>query len=507
MDRDKGMMARFSVYENTLAYLTGIILLYLAAALVIPLIAAYIFAEDLTMFVAPLIICLIIALPLITFCSPSQTVRPVEGIFLVSGAWIIAMFAGSIPYVIAGMGFLDACFESMSGFTTTGATIMTNIESWPASLLLWRSFTQWLGGAGIIMVFVTILPMLGIGGRNLFKNEFPGMDVHNFTFRIREAGKEFHHIYLLLSGCLVLLILLMGESLYDSLTIMFSTMSTGGFSPHSDSLAHFSPAIQWIVILFMFLGATNFYLHYRALYQREPKAYVESTEFRTFAIVVLILTTFSFLALNFHMDGFNLLNEGEETLRHSTFHIMSAFTSTGFAVDDYTVWPVFIQMIILVIMLVGASSGSTAGGLKMSRAVVAVKYLYQGMLRQIHPRAVITMKMDGKSVSDDAVAVTIAMVLLFIATLIGATFILLATGVPVTESFSAVAACISNHGPGMGAVGPYGDYAWMNPVAKVTLIFAMWAGRLELITVFVLLTPAFWKEFQRHSHRSKKMRK
>lgn len=507
MAEESGMLARYSVYENSLAYLTGVILFYLAAAFTVPLVTAYIYGDDLIMFTIPLAVCLLISLPLITFFSPGQAIRPVEGIFLVSGAWIVAMFAGAIPYVIAGMGFLDACFESMSGFTTTGATIMTDIESWPASLLLWRSFTQWLGGAGIIMVFVTILPMLGIGGRNLFKNEFPGMDVHNFTFRIREAAKEFHNIYLLLSGCLVVLILLMGESLYDSITIMFSTMSTGGFSPHSDSIARFSPAIQWIVILFMFLGATNFYLHYRALYQREPKAYLESTEFRTFALVVIILTTFSFLALNFHMDGFNLLDEGEETLRHSTFHIISAFTSTGFAVDDYTVWPVFIQMIILVIMLVGASSGSTAGGLKMSRAVVALKYLYQGMLRQIHPRAVISMKMDGKSVSDDAVAVTIAMVLLFATTLIGATFILLATGVPVTESFTSVAACISNHGPGMGAIGPYGDYAWMNPVAKVTLIFAMWAGRLELITVFVLLTPAFWKEFQRHSHRSKRLKK
>lgn len=507
MTKKRGMLSRFSVYENSLVYLTGVLLLYLALALLVPIGAAIVLDEDPYVFVIPLFASLLVAIPLISFFSPTESIRPVDGIFLVSGAWIIAMFVGAVPYALSGMGYLDACFESMSGFTTTGATIMTDIESWPASLLLWRSFTQWLGGAGIIMVFVTILPMLGIGGRNLFKNEFTGLDVHNFSFRIREAAKEFHLIYLLLSGCLVILILIMGESLYDSLTIMFSTMSTGGFSPHSDSIAHFGPGIQWIVILFMFLGATNFYLHYRAIYQKDLRAYKESTEFRTLALVVVILISFTFLALSSHLDGFDALDEGGETFRHSAFHIVSAITSSGFSVDDYTVWPVSIQMIILVIMFIGASSGSTAGGLKMSRFVLAFKYLYYGMLKQIHPRAVISMRMDGKTVSEDAVTITIAMVLLYACTLIAATFILLATGVPLTESFSAVSACISNHGPGMGAVGPYGDYGWLNPIAKSTLIFAMWAGRLELITVFILLTPAFWREFQRHSHQSKRVKR
>ncbi len=501
------LTARFTVYENTLVYLSGIILLYLSIAFLLPLAAALYLGEDANMFLAPMAGCFAGSLPLLLFFKASDSVRPVEGIFLVSGAWIVAMLAGCIPYVIAGMGVLDACFESMSGFTTTGATIMNDVESWPASLLLWRSFTQWLGGAGIIMVFVTILPLLGIGGRTMFKNEFPGMEIQNFTLRVREAAKEFHLIYVLLSLSLLGLVMFAGAGLYDALCLVFSTVATGGFSPHSESVAYFSPAIQWIVIVFMFMAATNFYLHYRGLYRREPKAYLESTEFRGFALMVVIVTTFTFLVLNSHYDGLYGLKGGEETLRHSAFHVISAMTSSGFAVDDYTAWPVLIQMVLLVIFLVGACSASTASGLKIGRAIMAMKFLYHGMLRQIHPRAVMSLKMDGKSVSNDALEITIAMIILFTCTLIGVTFILLATGVPFTEAFSAVAACITNHGPGMGAVGPYGDYGWLNPVAKVALIFTMWAGRLELLTVFILLTPAFWREFKRYSHRDRGRKK
>lgn len=501
------LTARYTVYENTLVYLSGIILLYLSIAFLLPLAAALYLGEDALMFVVPMVGCFAVSLPLLLFFKASDNVRPVEGIFLVSGAWIVAMFAGCVPYVMAGMGFLDACFESMSGFTTTGATIMSDIESWPASLLLWRSFTQWLGGAGIIIVFVTILPLLGIGGRTLFKNEFPGMEIQNFTLRVREAAKEFHLIYIILSLCLLGLVLAAGAGLYDAMCLVFSTMATGGFSPHSGSIGHFSPAIQWIVVAFMFLAATNFYLHYRALYRREPRAYMESTEFRGFALIVVMVTVFTFLALSSQNGGLHALGGQEETLRHSAFHVVSAVTSSGFAVDDYTAWPVMVQLLLLVIFLVGACSASTASGLKTGRAVMALKYLYHGLLRQVHPRAVMSLKMDGKSVSNDALEITIAMILLFICTLIGVTFILLATGVPMTEAFSATAACISNHGPGMGAVGPYGDYGWLDPLAKVALIFTMWAGRLELLTVFILLTPAFWREFNRYSHRGRGRRR
>ncbi|MDI3482839.1 MAG: trk/ktr system potassium uptake protein [Candidatus Methanomethylophilaceae archaeon] len=493
---------RFSLFENSIIYLTGVILLYLSASFLVPLVAAFLMGEDIMLFLIPTLVCLLIALPLVFLFKTSPTIRPVEGLFLVSITWLFAMAVGAIPFVLAGMGIVDACFESMSGFTTTGSTIMTDIESWPSSLLLWRSMIQWIGGAGIITVFITILPILGIGGRALFRNEFPGMEVQNFTFRVQEAAKEFHAIYLVLSGCLLALVLLMGESLFDALCIMFSTMSTGGFSPHSESIAYFSPIIQWIVIIFMFLAATNFYLHYRAIYRHELRAYKSSAEFRGFALVCLIATVFTFFIVGAQMSGLSQIREGEEVLRSSAFQIVSAITSTGYAIEDYNAWPAVVQMLILVIMLIGANSGSTAGGLKMGRAIIGLKFIYQGLMRQIHPRAVLSLKIDGKTINDDAVSVAMATILLYFATLVVASFILLAIGNPPLESFTSVAACISNHGPGMGAVGPYGNFAWMDPLSKAVLIFTMWAGRLELLTVFVLLTPDFWKELRRYAHRN-----
>lgn len=486
----------FSRWESTIVRLMGILLLWTSVSMIIPLGAALYFGESVESFLYPILICLSVSLPLVLLFRTSPNIRPVDGIFIVSFSWIMVMVVGSLPYILSGMGIIDAFFESMSGFTTTGATIMTDIESWPQSLLLWRSLTQWLGGAGIIMVFVTIFPILGIGGRNLFRNEGPSLDIHNFSMRIQEAAREFHVIYLGLSAILTLTLLLIGLDGLDAFCITFSTISTGGFSPRSASIAYYDPMVQWIVIIFMFLGGTNFYLHYRAIYQKKI-SYLKSTEFRWVLTTVLSVTA---LAVLWRWTGFSVgdLAGFEELVRGSLFQTVSLFTSTGFATENYNLYPHPIIVILFLIGFVGASSGSTAGGIKTARIVIVWRYFYNGLLKMIHPRAVTPVKFDSGSLSEEGLNAIIIVTMSFVLVMVSSTMILVFLGLTPDMALSASISAVSNIGPGIGALGPYGNYGWIDPVSKMVLTVVMWAGRLEIMTVLVMMTPIFWKEMRRH---------
>lgn len=493
--------------ESAIPHLFGVLMVYMAIALVPPLLVCIYYHEDPRPWIFPILLSLLSGVMLLLRYRAPENTRPTEAMFVVSTCWLMLMVIGAIPYVMYGMSIVDALFETMSGFTTTGASIMgtpvgfspsiASIESWPKSILFWRSFTNWLGGAGIVMVFVTILPMLGVGGRNLFKNEFPGLDVQNFSMRIQEEARKFHYIYILLSILMVLLLLFTGVDLFDSLCVMFSALATGGFSTHTESIAFFSGDVQWIVTFFMFVGGVNFYLHYQAIALKNPGVYAKSSEFKLYALLAIGCT----LLIAIMKWGDPSFTTIESALRISSFQVVNVLTCTGFATADYVTWEKSIVFLLLALMVIGGCTGSTAGGIKTARFYLSKEFISSALHKTVHPRSIFTIRMDGRPLSQEALSSVVAMVMCYFATALAAVVALMLLGVDPTTSMSAAVATLSNAGPGIGILGPYGTYGVLPEMAKVVLIFTMWAGRLEFITVLVLFTPVFWKELLRYRER------
>jgi len=480
--------------ESAIPHIFGVLMLYMALALLFPCLVALWYGEDNRVWLYPLLLTLILGAGLVLrFKSPENT-RPTEGLFVISIGWFVIVVIGAIPYVLSGMTPVDAIFETMSGFTTTGASIMTNIEAWPHSILFWRSFTQWLGGAGIIMIFVTILPMLGVGGRSLAKGEFSALNVQNFSLRIREESMKFHYIYGGLSVLQLALLLLTGIGVYDSFTVMFSTMSTGGFSPHTESIGFFhNPLVEWNVIVFMFLAGTNFYLHYHAISTRDSKAYWRNSEFRTYVLIIASVTVIIFLILwGGSLDNF------ESNIRTSLFQVVSVITSTGFASVDFALWSGSALLLLLMVMVIGGSTGSTSGGLKVARLLMSREFVYAALYKTVHPRAMYYARMDGRPVNEEMLSSLMAVVICYMGTALFATVALVLMGIDPMLSLSGSITTLSNCGPGLGAFGPMGSFAAVPELGKLVLTFTMWVGRLEFLAVLVILTPVFWRELLRY---------
>jgi trk system potassium uptake protein TrkH len=472
----------------------GILMLYMAIALLFPLAVALYYGESDRVWVYPIILTTLVGAALVLRYKAPETTRPTEGLFVVATGWFVVVVIGAIPFVMSGMTPVDALFETMSGFTTTGSSIMTDIESWPKSVLFWRSFAQWLGGAGVIMIFVTIMPILGVGGRSLFKNEFPGLNVQNFSLRIREESKRFHYIFIGLSAVMLVLLLFTGIGAFDSLLVMFSTMGTGGLSPHTESIAFYqNPLVEWTVIVFMFLASTNFYLHYQAIASRRAKLYWKSSEFRTYVLLIAIVTALTFLIV--WGGSFDDLEGG---IRTSLFQVMSVISSTGFASTDFALWNGGALLLLFMLMVIGGSTASTAGGLKVARFLLSRKFVYSSLYKTVHPRAVFYTKLDGRPLGEETVSSLMAVVFCYIGTALLATVALTLMGVDPTTAMSGALATLSNAGPGIGSLGPMGSFAALPELGKLVLTFTMWAGRLEFLTVFVILTPVFWKELLRY---------
>ncbi|NLI74634.1 MAG: TrkH family potassium uptake protein [Euryarchaeota archaeon] len=482
---------------NTVAYMFGILFLFLSISLLAPLIVAYSYGDDLNPWIYPLLITTLLSIPLLLRFQPADVTRPTEALFVVTNAWLMAMVFGAIPYVMYGMGIVDALFETMSGFTTTGSTIMFDIESWPKSLLFWRSMTQWLGGAGIILVFVTIFPMLGVVGRTLARREFSGIDVRHFTRRVQEESMKFHYIFIGLSVIQLLLLLLTGIGIYDSLTIMFSTLSTGGFSPYGGSISHYnSVVIEWIVIIFMFLAGVNFYLHFQAIRARDRKAYWRNSEFRTYTIILVAASLVGSIILwmESHSDILR-------TVTDSTFQMVSMMSSTGFATVDFPLWNGPLLFILFLLTAIGGSTGSTAGGMKVVRIVLVKRFISNSVYKIVHPKAIFSIKLDSHTLTENALTSMMAIIFCYMITVVIVSASLIFMGLDPSTAISASISSVSNAGPALGELGPFGTYGGLSDLAKVVLIFAMWAGRLEFLTVFALLTPVFWRELTRYRRR------
>ena len=427
------------------------------------------------------------------FCSRArdEEIRHREAFAIVSLGWIVVAFFGTIPFLLAGTfsSFIDAYFETMSGFTTTGATVLTNIESQPHGILFWRNFTQWLGGMGIIVLGIAILPKLAVGGRQLLAAESPGPSPEILRPRITETAKIMWGIYLLFSFSEVILLKLAGLPLFDSFIHMFSTMSTGGFSSHTSNIGFFDRArVETIITCFMFLAGGNFALYYYLL-KGKPKALFKDSEFRFYSFVVIA----AIILVTFNLWG-GTYKSIWSSFRYAAFQVVSINTTTGFTTQNFDLWPPLSRGILLLLMFIGGCAGSTAGAMKNMRILILLKKGYQELLRLARPRAVIPVRLGGRPVEERVIAGITGFFILYILLFLISSLILMKLGVDMVSSVAATAATIGNVGPGLGLVGASQNYAFLPPVAKVILSLNMLLGRLEIYTVLVLLLPSTWRK-------------
>ncbi len=422
-----------------------------------------------------------------------RELEPRDGALLVVLGWLAMSLAATAPLLLElpGLSFTDASFEAIAGLTTSGATVLGGLEYLPQSINVWRHALQWYGGMGIIVMAVAILPMLGVGGMQLFKAEMPGpMKERKLTPRITETAKALWLIYIGLTVACMLALRWAGLSWFEAVCHAFSTLALGGFSTRDASIASFgSPVVEAILAGFMLLAALNFSTHFLALRERSPRPYLHDVEAR--AALALILA--SALAIGVYLHAAGRYPDLGEALRHASFNTISLATSTGFMSQDYATWPVFAPLWMLFLACVGSSAGSTGGGIKMIRALVLLKQTRRELNRLVHPRAVAPLMIGGHVVENRVIFGVLGYMLLWGVTHIALTFVMLATGLDFVSAFSVVVAAVNNLGPALGAFGPLDNYAPLTDFQTWLLAIAMVAGRLELLTFFVVLMPAFWR--------------
>jgi trk system potassium uptake protein len=423
----------------------------------------------------------------------NSTLRKQEGFLIVTLGWVLMSAFGTLPYLMSGAipDFTDAFFETMSGFTTTGASILTDIEALDHGLLFWRSMTQWIGGMGIIVMTIAILPILGIGGMELFLAEAPGPTSDKLHPRIKETAKRLWLIYAALTALLTLLLGFGEMGWFDAVNHGMTTMATGGFSTRQDSIAYFqTPYTQYIIVFFMFLAGTNYTLIYFTLTGKVKKMW-QNEEFRTYFLVTALLALIIFVAIYLVT---NCGPEGaERAFRDSLFQVVSIITTTGFVSADYTAWAPAITVVFFLMLFLGASAGSTSGGVKIIRHLTMAKNCILEFRRVLHPRAIIPVKLNGRIVLPTIVTNVLVFILIYMLIFAVSSVIMAAMGLDFETAIGAVATALSNVGPGIGKVGPVDNFSAIPEVGKWFLSFLMLVGRLELFTVLVLFTRYFWR--------------
>ncbi len=441
-------------------------------------------------FVWSALVCFLLGSPLMIIKRGNdRNLKKREGYLIVAISWLVLSTFGALPYLFSGAipGIPDALFETVSGITTTGASILTDIESMPKGILFWRSLTQWIGGMGIIVLTVAILPLLGIGGIELFVAEAPGPTSDKLHPRISETAKRLWFIYVVLTLVLFGLLWLAGMSPFDAINHSFTAMATGGFSTKNSSVALYSPLIQYILIVFMFIAGINYTVLYYAFKRRFKKVWA-SDEFRAYLLMVLVIIAAVSLKV-FHVEGSSF----EKGFRDSAFQVVSLITTTGFVTADYTAWSNDLTMLCFILLFLGACAGSTAGGIKVIRNLVLVRNTFLEFKRILHPRAIVSLKINGASVPGRVITHVIIFLLLYLLSFVVGSIIMSVMGYDFLTSIGAVATSLGNVGPGIGKVGPVDNFGWMSGEAKMLLSFLMLLGRLELFTILVLFTPFFWR--------------
>lgn len=417
-----------------------------------------------------------------------------EGYSVVAVVWVVFSLFGMLPFWLSGCiaSPIDAFFETMSGFTTTGATILKDIEALPHGLQLWRCVTQWLGGMGIVVLSLALLPFFG-GGMQLFMAEVPGPTYDKLQPRLKNTARRLWALYVALTAIETLLLKLGGMSLFDAVCHAFTTMGSGGYSTKQDSIAHWtSPFIQYTIIVFMLITGINYVLLYLAIVKRQFGRFWKDEELRAYLIIAAVAT----IAITFGLGCTQASPHGgfEPTFRESLFQVSSIISTTGFATSDYTCWRPILQFMLILLMFSGGTAGSTSGGMKVVRLLLLAKNGYYEMKRLIHPKAILPVRINGHVVPEKTINSIHAFIIIYVALIIGGTGVVALSGLSVAESFGAVLACISNIGPAVGSLGPMGDYAALPGFVKLFLSFVMLVGRLELFTVLILFSPGFWKK-------------
>ncbi|MFL3013155.1 MAG: TrkH family potassium uptake protein [Candidatus Neomarinimicrobiota bacterium] len=479
----------------------GALITLLGTTMIIPILISY-FSKgiDLVGLVKSSLICILIGFPLWFFTKHKKSLNNKIGFAIVTLSWVTAAFAGSLPFYLTGTipNFTDAFFESMSGVTTTGATILGNpitlanlpngIESLPRGVLFWRSFIQWVGGMGIIVFYIAILPVLGSGGIQLFKLEVPGPVADKLKPRLRDTAKMLWFVYFSFTLVQIILLTIAGMPFFDSVCHGLTTMPTGGFSTQNESIgAYTSDLIHYIIIAFMFIAGINFTLHFKAL-TGNIKAHIKDYEFRVYALIVLIST----LLIFFNISSINSEYTHDNFLK-SLFQSLALLTGTGYTSANYELWPFFSQHLLLILMFLGAMGGSTSGGMKIARIILLIKSAITETRRMLHARAIIPIKIGKRIISDEIVRNTLGFSLIYISVFIITSLALSFFNLDLQSAVGAAASAIGNVGPAFGEFGPTDNYSTLHPMGKWLLSFCMLLGRLEIFAVIVLLSAAYWK--------------
>ncbi len=413
--------------------------------------------------------------------------RRVEGLAIVAITWMAVAHVAAVPYLWSGLGFVDSLFEAMSGLTTTGATVFTDFDAFGRGIFFWRALTHWLGGLGVIALFIAVLPRLAIGGRELFFAEAAGPTDEKLTPQLRHTAIALWKIYVLLTAAEVVALALAGMSLYDAVCHAFATLAAGGFSPHPQSIAGYrSVAIDWIITAFMFVAGANFALQYRAA-RGSRNALVQDEEFRAYAAIVIVAAVL--VALELFRQGMT----AHDAIRHGSFQVLSILTTTGFASDDFQLWNDQAKIVLFLLMFVGGCAGSAGGGPKVVRHVLMARFTLRELKRTLHPRAVLPVKLGGRPVPEHILRDVQVFMLFYLLTFsVGAALVVL-FGADLLTGITASIACLGNIGPGFGAIGPMASFADLHPVSKIVLTLEMWIGRLEVLTVLVLFRLEVWR--------------
>ena len=471
--------------------LLGILLAIFSLAFIPPLIVTFIYMEPLSEIFLYSFLFLISLGGLMWFISRQKglPLNISDGFIITTMFWVVLACAGSIPFYFFGLSLNDAIFESVSGITTTGATLIVGLDDLPKSLLLYRQLLQWIGGMGLIILAVAVMPALGIGGSQLYKMELPGSHGNQkLTPKITDSAKALWKIYFGLTLACALLYILSGMDLFDAIAHSLSTVAGGGFSTHDKSIGFFdSGLIEAVCIIFMLLSAASFAVHYAAIFGGKPLRYFYDSEFRFFLTVVMsiILITLIFHTISNSYEDISL------TFRASIFHTVSIVTTSGFTTENFSLWPSFLPYLLLVGAFMGACSQSVGGGIKTWRVLIMLNQAYKEILSIIHPNAVLSTKIGNKVIDSKIGEKVWGFFSIYVIIFMFLLMAMLGTGLNFESAFSAIGACLNNLGPGLGDVAS--NYKSVSEVGKIILCFAMILGRLEIFTLLVLFTPAFWR--------------
>ena len=486
-------------------HVMGLLLLCNGGFMLLATLVSWFYQDGVTLEIstAALITLFIGTLFMFTTRGHSKEVKIREGYIIVTFGWIFMALSGALPYVISESipGFTNAFFETMSGYTTTGASILNDIEAIPKGILFWRSLTHWIGGMGIIVLAIAILPLLGIGGMQLFTAESPGPSADKLKPRITDTAKRLWLIYVSYTLAETILLWVAGMSFFDAINHAFSTLSTGGFSTKNASLAFWNdnPAIQYIVILFMLLAGSNFVLSYFAFKGKFSKV-LRDDEFKWYILFIGGFTVLSALIIYFQadvsissIDHPMVLGEAESAFRHSLFQVLAVITTTGFVSADYTMWTPFLTILFFGLFFLGGSAGSTAGGVKVMRHIIMIKNGMTEFKRTLHPNAILPVRFNGKSISKEIVFNILGFFILYMLSFIIGAVGLASLGLDFETSIGGAASSLGNIGPAFGGLSPVNNFDMLPDFGKWWCAFLMLIGRLELFTVLILLTPFFWR--------------